>query len=916
MDDSDILSIIKDKIKTPENIKNYKKNLCELYQLKIKQIEDLKKKRETDSKKIFKGDITIKNSQKTELESLKEDELIQKQFTNPSEITKMFEEYNFNGSSGEMLREDYLNRKKSISYTLLIAEYKIKIGKYQSEIGETPISMNNNNNNNNKIDFVIKNTDDGDDNFFTGGGTSDDDYKTEVIYDNYLKSLTDLNNTIIYISNNITFSFNFHVLFRFYLFLYFNEIIKNQTMTDLSIEHYSSTERIIILDNLYITSFKPFLDKTNLSLTLQKGGGFGDDYDNNDDNVEDSKGTGKPNPPENLSVPRLVKGKNLSILPVLEEAPQSQEEDPKEVELRKELKGLTEKIETFKNSNNDPNITKLISALKDMQTNNDNTNDALKKLEEDEKKLEDDEKIFNEEEKKRREEFAKLTENDDPIIDYSNIDMEVMKKYNGKTVIKKDEVENKLDNFIYMIEKHDLDSVPAWKKILLKYVNLYLNEPKQSRGKNVIIEPLYDLFNLVLVGTPGVGKSYTANNIGIALNLTGFLPTGNLISIKKPDIIGSYIGQTAPKVYERFTEGLGNVIFLDEAYSIAGKKNDKNAFDAFGTEAIDAITDFTSEHKGLMAVVAAGYKYEMKTQFIDVNAGMGRRFPNFLELLRQDVDKLWTIYTIYSLGKFPEDVRDFLPLHKAYFDILNLMFNYQCSPQPEIKLRRDVQGKYFIEPLGISYINLNIELSIESKGAKTIPLLNCEINTENTNINSDSVELIPYNELFKQSTNNVYTKQTITFLKSFILSKYLKNDSGKKILNGDLFRNQSDYMEKFGYNVLEQFISIPLEDFNQENNIRDLYFKLFFEKNPNAFISNMSYTEVDQAGGNSQMLNPLINKRNTNKINTKKRNILKYKKYTKKNIYRKGLKNTLNKPHTYKYKKNNVKKYTKHKKLK
>jgi AAA+ superfamily predicted ATPase len=178
---------------------------------------------------------------------------------------------------------------------------------------------------------------------------------------------------------------------------------------------------------------------------------------------------------------------------------------------------------------------------------------------------------------------------------------------------------------------------------MVGYLTSYVVDPNDI-SKHISVIPSYDYFNLVLQGTPGVGKSYSSAIIGKALKWCGFLTVGKMKEIKKPDIVGSYTGQTAPKVYNELSQGLGNVVFIDEAYSIAGAKDEtKGTFNEFGQEALDAITDYTSEHIGLLAFIVAGYEYEMQNQFLNVNIGLPRRFPTVLTLRRYDMKSFWKI---------------------------------------------------------------------------------------------------------------------------------------------------------------------------------------------------------------------------------------------------------------------------------
>ena len=177
------------------------------------------------------------------------------------------------------------------------------------------------------------------------------------------------------------------------------------------------------------------------------------------------------------------------------------------------------------------------------------------------------------------------------------------------------------------------ETLTAYKEELLEYLTIVL-------GKGEV--PNQNPFCVVLTGSPGLGKSTLANQIVNLLKVTNLLPIGRFINIKKPDVIGQYIGQTAPKTYKMLTSAIGSIAFIDEAYSFAGEERGSGGFDPFGKEFIDALVDFMEEYKGLISIVAAGYKEQMGKQFFKVNTGLERRFPiqlNIKELRAIDILK-------------------------------------------------------------------------------------------------------------------------------------------------------------------------------------------------------------------------------------------------------------------------------------
>ncbi len=132
---------------------------------------------------------------------------------------------------------------------------------------------------------------------------------------------------------------------------------------------------------------------------------------------------------------------------------------------------------------------------------------------------------------------------------------------------------------------------------------------------------------LVFTGNPGTGKTTIAKMMGALYKKMGLLTKGHVISADRADLVGEYIGQTAPKVKEVIEKARGGILFIDEAYSLARSADDNKDF---GREVIEMLVKEMTGGNGDLAIIVAGYPKEMKV-FIDTNPGLKSRFKHFFE---------------------------------------------------------------------------------------------------------------------------------------------------------------------------------------------------------------------------------------------------------------------------------------------
>lgn len=131
----------------------------------------------------------------------------------------------------------------------------------------------------------------------------------------------------------------------------------------------------------------------------------------------------------------------------------------------------------------------------------------------------------------------------------------------------------------------------------------------------------------VFIGNPGTGKTTVAGMMGKLYHKMGLLSKGHVHSVDRVDLVGEYIGQTAPKVKEAIEKARGGVLFIDEAYALARSQDDSKDF---GREVIEILVKEMSNGPGDLAVIAAGYPQEMN-YFLDSNPGLKSRFKHRFE---------------------------------------------------------------------------------------------------------------------------------------------------------------------------------------------------------------------------------------------------------------------------------------------
>ena len=145
--------------------------------------------------------------------------------------------------------------------------------------------------------------------------------------------------------------------------------------------------------------------------------------------------------------------------------------------------------------------------------------------------------------------------------------------------------------------------------------------------------------HMIFTGNPGTAKTTVARLLARIYAQLGVLEHGHLVEVSRADLIGEYIGQTAPRVTARFTQALGGVLFIDEAYSLVPADSTQD----FGQEAVATLLKLMEDHRDEAIVVAAGYPREM-ARFVDSNPGLASRFPTTVGFADYDDDELWAIF--------------------------------------------------------------------------------------------------------------------------------------------------------------------------------------------------------------------------------------------------------------------------------
>ncbi|KAG5948943.1 hypothetical protein E4U53_006081 [Claviceps sorghi] len=183
-------------------------------------------------------------------------------------------------------------------------------------------------------------------------------------------------------------------------------------------------------------------------------------------------------------------------------------------------------------------------------------------------------------------------------------------------------------------------------------------------------------FTFLFRGPPGTGKSTTARKMGKVFYDMGFLSSANVLDCSASDLIGSYVGQTGPKVQRMLDKALGQVLLVDEAYRLAEGAFAKEALD----ELVDAITK--PKYRKRLIIILAGYVDDMN-HLLKVNPGLGSRFPDVIDFRSLDAAECYDLLVSRLSSKEKS-------LQRQGTGVLDA----SCLQTPSESFRRDV-GNYF-----------------------------------------------------------------------------------------------------------------------------------------------------------------------------------------------------------------------------
>ncbi|MFG1419396.1 CbbX protein [Xanthobacter sp. V0B-10] len=194
--------------------------------------------------------------------------------------------------------------------------------------------------------------------------------------------------------------------------------------------------------------------------------------------------------------------------------------------------------------------------------------------------------------------------------------------------------ESEVPEFLADLEAELIGLKPVKRRIREIAAHLVIGRARETLGLNAGAPTLHMTFT----GNPGTGKTTVALKMAQILHRLGYVRRGHLVSVTRDDLVGQYIGHTAPKTKEILKKAMGGVLFIDEAYYLYRPENERD----YGQEAIEILLQVMENQRDDLVVILAGYKERMD-RFFESNPGFRSRIAHHIDFPDYEDDELVAI---------------------------------------------------------------------------------------------------------------------------------------------------------------------------------------------------------------------------------------------------------------------------------
>ena len=201
--------------------------------------------------------------------------------------------------------------------------------------------------------------------------------------------------------------------------------------------------------------------------------------------------------------------------------------------------------------------------------------------------------------------------------------------------------ESQVGEVLDQLERELVGLAPVKTRIREIAALLLVERARKSLGLSTGAPSLHMSFT----GNPGTGKTTVALRMAEILHRLGYVRRGHLVAVTRDDLVGQYIGHTAPKTKEVLKRAMGGVLFIDEAYYLYRPENERD----YGQEAIEILLQVMENQRDDLVVVLAGYRDRMDT-FFRSNPGLSSRIAHHIDFPDYTDDELAAIADL-MLGK-------------------------------------------------------------------------------------------------------------------------------------------------------------------------------------------------------------------------------------------------------------------------